>query len=124
MNTEEAIKILKLHNRIVTKLSNKEYHIVRPCDPIVDGELLKTRTKTTRIKDSIYFKDIVSARELIRLARIYTSDNNQTTKLKGLVKYEDKYKNRSATKRIIKEEKFDEFGPTDKAKSSNIRNWD
>lgn len=124
MNTEEAIKILKLHNRIITKISNKKYHIFRPCDPIVDDELLKTKTKTTRIKDSIYFKDIVSARELINLARDYTSDNNSNTVMKKLVKEEDRSKNRSATKRIIKEEKFDDLGPANKAKSGNIRNWD
>lgn len=124
MNTEEAIKILKLHNRIVTKLSDKEYHIVRPCDPIVDGELLKTRTKITRVKDSIYFKDIISPRELIKLARIYTSDNKTNTVFKKSVKEEDKSKNRSATKKLIGEERTDELSPKEKAKSGNIRNWD
>lgn len=124
MNIEEAIKILKLHNRIITKISNKKYHIFRPCDPIVDDELLKTKTKTTRIKDSIYFKDIVSPRELIRLARDYTSDNKTNTGFKKSVKEEDRSKNRSVTKKLIHEERTDELSPKEKAKSGNIRNWD
>lgn len=124
MNTEEAIKILKLHNRIITKISNKKYHIFRPCDPIVDDELLKTKTKTTRIKDSIYFKDIVSPRELIKLAKAYTSNNKTNTAIKKSVKEEDKSKNRSVTKKLIHEERTDELSPKEKAKSGNIWNWD
>ena len=120
MNTEEAIKILKLHNNIITKISNKEYSITKPCKPAEEDRKQCVYDK----KWEYLYKDTLSPRELIKLARVYTSDNNQTTKLKGLLKFEDKSKNRSATKRLINEDRTDEFSPKQKAKSGNIRNWD
>jgi hypothetical protein len=67
---------------------------------------------------------LFSARELIKLAKAYTSNNKTNTAIKKSVKEEDKSKNRSVTKKLIHEERTDELSPKEKAKSGNIWNWD
>lgn len=69
------------------------------------------RKKPNRWKPLVY-----TQREIIKWARVYTSDNNQNTKFKEPLKKYDHIRNRRATKKAIKEENFDNIPQKDKVK--------
>lgn len=119
MNLKEAIEILKRKNYIVTQIGDK-YRVKEPCTPNEPRFV-----KFTSIKKLIDINNkILSSRELIKWAKIYTSDNNQETKLKSLVKFCDHRKNRRKTRQLIKHELYDRIPSKKNVHKENIRNWD
>lgn len=103
MNTQDAIKILKKLNYRITKVP-KGFELTFGCDP-----------------DPHH--GVMSARELIKMAKCYTSENNQNTAAKSNLKHYDTRKNRAATKEIIRGENFDKLSPGQKAKEEDYNNW-
>lgn len=91
MNTKQAIDILinKAHRfRLVEKINRNKFL----CYCIVDKQT-----------------EEYTGRELISLARAYTSDNNQTTSFKKKLKDANKEKNRAKLKQIIHNEEWDKL---------------
>lgn len=64
-----------------------------------------------------------SDRELIKLARTYTSEG-QRTNISKLTKWERNYKNRAKTKQLIQSGKYDRFPTNQLAADGNRWNWD
>lgn len=110
LNLEKALKILK----------DKGWHLQK------EENLGDKRGQPRYIeKSSIDGKPwVYTQREVIKWARVYTSDNNQNTKFKEPLKEFDHIKNRRATKKAIKEENFDSIPQNDKVKEENPYNWD
>jgi hypothetical protein len=69
-------------------------------------------------EDTIY-----TAREIVNMAREYTSEG-QNTPFKRSLKDGDKRKNRSATSQMISNEKWDDFPSKGKIKQDDIWNYD
>lgn len=66
-----------------------------------------------------------TARELIKLAKVWSSDNNQNTAVKENVKLFSKRKNRTKTRDAIKTEDFDKIpGVNDVMATDDPWNWD
>lgn len=121
MSVNQAIKILESNGDIIIKVSKNTYERTYPCDP---ARTDKKDVKSCRKRDEVFFKDIISARELIRLARMYTSESRSSTAMKKNLKEADNSKNRAATKRAIAHEDFDSLSPKHRAKLENPYNWD
>lgn len=67
----------------------------------------------------------LTAREVIKLAKAYTSENKQSTSIKKNVKHFSNGKNRSKTRDALKTEDFDKIpGPTDVVAEEDIWGWD
>ena len=110
MNTQDAIKHLKSIGFFVENFG-KNYKIRR---------IGRSETPWSA-------QDFYTARELIKFAKSYSSENNQNTALKNNLKTFDKSKNRAKTRNLTSvkdEEKLDEFGPNAKIKRENRWNWD
>lgn len=102
MNTDKAIKILRNIGYSVEILTRKQYKIqFSKSDP-----------------------EIISARELIKRARIYSSDNKQTTSIKKNIKKIGKRKNRAKTKQIIYHEQFEKLDNKKPVYKEDHWNWD
>jgi hypothetical protein len=110
MNTSEAISILK--KRCGSWMSSIE--------PIENGKYLVRYSR----RQPPYNSEILTSRAIIKLARIWTSDNNQNTSMKKNVKNFDKSKNRSATRDAIQIGDFDAIPQNGKVKSEDIWSWD
>ena len=66
-----------------------------------------------------------TARKLIKLAKVFSSDNNQNTAVKENVKLFSKRKNRTKTRDAIKTEDFDKIpGVNDVMATDDPWNWD
>lgn len=113
MNTEEAIKILRREGYTVTPEENLGDKRGQP-RYIVDREFNLPNGKP-------FF---YTARELIKWAKCYTSENNRTTAMKRNIKKYDRIKNRRATKKAIKEERWDDIPLNGKVKEEDSWNWD
>jgi hypothetical protein len=92
MNTAEAIQHLKkvkfyIHS---IELIGKNLFKIKYATSVIDGEM-------------------ITARELIKLAKVYSSENNQNTKIRSIIKKTDKKMNRRETKKAIKSEDFDKI---------------
>jgi len=64
-----------------------------------------------------------SDRELIKMARTYTSEGQRTNVSKH-VKWERNYKNRAKTKQLIQSGEYDRFPTNQLAADGNRWNWD
>lgn len=69
-------------------------------------------------------EDTMTARELIKSAKVYSSENNQNTAIKRNVKKFDNDKNRTATRDAIKSENFDKIPQRGKVAMDDIWGWD
>jgi uncharacterized protein with WD repeat len=107
MNTAEAIQHLK-----------KSMSYLHSIDPI-GKNLFKIKYAT-----SVIDGEMITARELIKLAKTYSSENNQNTALKKNLKRFDKKKNHTATRDALKTEQFDKIPQHGKVSQDNIWNWD
>lgn len=111
MNTKDAIKHLKSIGYFVEPLFPNRYKIRR----IGQSDL------------PWVIQDSYSARELVKFAKCYSSENNQSSAIKKNIKKFDKSKARAKTRNLLAskdEEKLDEFGPNAKIKSEDRWNWD
>jgi hypothetical protein len=110
MNTKDAIKHLKSIG-----------YFVEPIFP--------NRYKIRRVGQSDWpwvSQDNYSARELVKFAKRYSSENNQSSAMKKNVKKFDKSKARAKTRNLLAtkdEEKLDELGPLAKVKTEDYQNW-
>ena len=68
--------------------------------------------------------EIMTNRELIKHAKIWTSENHQTTKMKGNMKYFRHRNNRAKTKEDISKENWDNFDKNQLRRDENSWNWD
>lgn len=118
LNTTEAIKILSREGYIVEKVG-KKFRLKWPCSP--DHPRMVWVGK--KLKD-LNNNDLISGRELIKKARCYTSENNQTTKMKSNIKHFDKRVNRAKTRDLINSGDYDSIPLNDKAAEENPWNWD
>lgn len=66
----------------------------------------------------------MTSRELINLARVWTSDNNQRTAIKRNVKSFGKSKNRRATRDALQKGDFDSIPQEGRVKDEDIWSWD
>lgn len=110
MNTKDAIKHLKSIGWFVEPIFPNRYNIRRI------GQ-----------SDYPWTGKGYSARELVKFAKCFSSENNQSSAMKKNIKKFDKKKNRAKTRNLLAskdEEKLDEFGPTVKVKEENPWNWD
>ncbi len=112
MNLEEAIKILKREGYTVAPEENlgdkrTQHYIVDRGFSLPDG------------KPFLY-----TATELIKWARHYTSEDGRNSTMKGHIKKYDHIKDRRATKKAIKEERWDDIPLNGKVKEENPWNWD
>lgn len=110
MNTQEAIKHLKSIGFFVEPLFPSGYKI-----------------RKIGQSDYPWNDDIYSSRELVKFAKCYSSENNQNTAFKKMIKTFDKSKNRAKTRNLLAakdEEKLDEFGPNAKILQEDRWNWD
>jgi uncharacterized protein with WD repeat len=107
MNTAKAIQHLKKSMSYIhsIELIGKNLFKIKYATSVLDGE-------------------IITARELIKLAKTYSSENNQNTALKKNIKRFDKKKNHTATRDALKTEEFDKIPQNGKVKSHDIWNWD
>lgn len=112
MNTEEAIKILRREGYTVALEENLGDKKVQRY--IIDREFSCPNDKPF----------LMTARELIKWARCYTSENNHNSAIKRNIKEFDHIKDRRATKRAIKEERWDDIPLKGKVKEENPWNWD
>lgn len=120
MNTKEAIAHLEKIGWKVWKVGDK-FHAKRIgekdyCHSPLFAEL------NIRRRDDLY-----SGRQLVALARAYSSENNQNTAIKKNLKKSDNAKNRSAQRRMLTKppEEIDDFlGNKNKAKEDDYWNWD
>lgn len=69
-------------------------------------------------------EETLTAREIIKIAKAYSSENNQTTTIKKNVKKFDNAKNRSATRDAIKTEDFEKIPQNGKVATDDIWGWD
>lgn len=106
MNTKEAIKILKERVSYIHTIEK-------------DGKNFVVYYKAWIIESDVY-----SARQLIKWAKSYTSENNQNTASKRNVKKFDNGKNRTATRDAIKSENFDKIPQRGKVAMDDIWSWD
>jgi DNA-binding GntR family transcriptional regulator len=102
MNVKKAIKILKREGYIVQH-HEKGFLVSRPT------------------WDKPYY---YSKRELINLARVWTSENNQNTAFKSGLKKEHKIKTRSSEKQAINHEEWEKIPPKSYPKTGNPWNHD
>lgn len=100
MNVEKAIKILRQKGYRVTKIDG----LWEVCYPK-------------------YSPDFYTDRELINLARIYTSEG-QRTPIKANIKYYRHRDNRHHTKQDLAHGEYDNFYFNKLRKDSNIWDWD
>jgi hypothetical protein len=106
MNTKKAIKIIRdQYGYFIEKIGKDKYRVSESKFP-------------NPACDEFY-----SGRELINLAREYTSEK-QNTKIKSTLKWADKRVNRSETKTRLYKQDYDHFSFNRKAKQDNIWNWD
>lgn len=105
MRIENATQAFnRLKNRkdyFLVKINDNLYH-----DHYLDGEPIE-----------------YTARELIKLARAYSSDNNQETTIKKNLKKFTNDMNRSATRDKIKTEEFDDIPQSGVMKKDDRWNW-
>ena len=87
-------------------------------------ELVGKNLYKVKYKGFILEEENVTARELIKMAKIYSSENNQNTAIKKNVKKFDNDKNRAATRDVIKTEDFDKIPQNGKVKPEDIWSWD
>ena len=119
MNTKEAIKILKRENYLVEELENGKFHVLYPCE-----NELRTLPANVPTKNIKYWLNIFTGRELVKLAREYTSENNRRTAIKKDVKHFDHRKNRNATRQAIVNNKLDKIPQNGKVKEEDVWSWD
>jgi len=100
MSTREAVKILKDQGYFVDKVNGIFY--------------IKYPTMTS---------EAMSAREVIKIAKIYTSEG-QRNNIKKNVKQQRHERNRAKTRQLIEKEEFDAFYYNKLAKDDDIWNWD
>lgn len=103
MNTKRAIKILKSANYLIEEIGNGYWRISYPGDSDFDSEL--------------------STRELIKEAKEYTSERQQTN-IKKKTKDTCKRKNRAKTREILEKGKYELFSSHNKVYHEDIWNWD
>lgn len=65
-----------------------------------------------------------TARQLIKWAKVYTSDSKQNTMIKRNIKHFDHKKNRSATRDAINSNDFEKIPQQGKVSVENPYNWD
>jgi organic radical activating enzyme len=100
MNLKEAIKALKRHGYKILLDTEGKYHLDR------------------------YEENYgMTAREVVRLGRCYSSEYKGNTAVKRNVK-EDDHKDRYATKKEIRNENFDRIPLRGKVKPADIWDWD
>lgn len=68
-------------------------------------------------------EETMTAREIIKAAKAYSSENNQTTAIKKNLKHFDNAKNRTATRDAIKKGDFDKIPQKGKVKEEDIWSW-
>lgn len=107
MNTAEAINHLKNRKHWIHSIhkTGRNLYNVKYKGFILEGEVL-------------------TARELIKMAKAYSSENNQNTAIKKNVKKFDNDKNRAATRDAIKSDRFDKIPQNSKVKCDDAWNWD
>lgn len=104
MNVKIAIKILREHGyKIISHDSEKKWSIA------YNGFCLDEK---------------LSGREIIKMARIYTSDNNQNTAMKRSLKHFRNRKNRSKTREDLSHDRFDNFDKNKLRQDDDSWNWD
>jgi len=110
MNVQESIKHLQRIGYVVEKHLGGKYKIHR----IGQSEF-------PDIENFFY-----SQRDLIKYAKVFSSENNQNSAIKRRIKKFDNSKNRAATRALLKknEETIDSFGPNAKLKREDRWNWD
>jgi hypothetical protein len=69
-------------------------------------------------------KSEMTAREIIKEAKIYSSENPQNTAIKTIVKHYGKRKDRRATRDLIIKEDFDNIPTNSRVSDSDIWDWD
>ena len=108
MNTVEAKKII-LERGFVNKI-----------------EFVKGRKKSQDrwILKFDWSEDVLSNRELIKRARIFTSENNQNSSFKGNLKEESRTKERASERDAINREDFDSIPQNGVVKTGDPWNWD
>lgn len=99
MNVQSALKILREEGYRIEKLEDGNYSW-----------------------DLITEKEILSPRQLIKMARSYTSYGNRCS-IKENLKHFDKRRNRQKTNQAISHEEFDKF-PKGKIHKENVWSWD
>lgn len=107
MNVAEAIKHLKKIKSYV--------HSIEP----IGKNLYKVKYAAWCIDE-----ENRTARELIKWAKAYSSENNQNTTIKRHVKKFDNDKNRSATRDALRTEEFDKIPQHGKVAMDDQWNWD
>ena len=70
------------------------------------------------------FVDILTSRQLIKMAKSYTSENNQTTSIKKKVKYYHRRKNRAKLREALNHENYDDIPLNDDLYIEDCWNWD
>lgn len=90
--------------------------------------ILKCRGWKIEYKNGKYYKDWgflveeITPREIVRIARLYTSDNKSNTVIKSGMKEFRHRKNRTKTREDLKHERYDNFGKGLR-KDENPWNW-
>lgn len=69
-------------------------------------------------------EDTMTAREIIKFANAYSSENNQNTAIKKNIKKFDNDKNRTATRDAIQIGDFDSIPQNGKVSKDDPWNWD
>lgn len=105
MNITEAVKILRGRGYAIAREGNSYYD------------------EKENIYGDLKYRTWHSAREIIKWAGTYATADRGTTKFKGLLKESNNSKNRSKTKNLISNQRFDDFSPKKNINPSNERDW-
>lgn len=103
MNAKEAVKILRREGYDVEK-EGKLYWVT--------------------YEGRAWYDKPITAREMIKQAKIYTSENNQNTAMKKKLKHFRHRNNRAKTRENLDTENYDAFPQGKLAKDEDPWNWD
>lgn len=121
MNTEEAVKTLREHGYIVTPSNTwKSFKVTVPCSSGIPLYVPSGR-RGRKLK---YDFERLSPRELVNMARRYTSDSPGRTAFKKPLKEYQAKRDRRKTKQAIKNENIDSIPLNKPLHEENRWNWD
>lgn len=118
MNCDEATLHLAKRGIKVDKIGKNQFRVWDEKGKV----WMPYRSKKTTLRPDIYKDGVWAGREVIALARSYSSDNPQNTAMKKNIKHFDK-KNRAATRDLIQKEDFDGIPKEGPVKEENPWNW-